>query len=111
MRAAQPPTMRNGCWDSTPHGSSATWGGSRRSRHGWPGARRWAAAGSSRSTAVPAASRRSLAGTGAPRYRRTAIGPVPEEEMVVPEEPDTLYQEMTEAATALLEGRPRTRRE
>jgi len=45
------------------------------------------------------------AGTGAPKYRRTVIGPVPEEEMEIPEEPDALYQEMTEAATALLESR------
>jgi len=46
------------------------------------------------------------AGTGAPRYRRTKIDPVPEEEMEVVEAPDALYQEMTEAATALLETRP-----
>jgi len=45
------------------------------------------------------------AGTGAPKYRRTVIGPVPEEEMEIPEEPDALYAEMTEAATALLESR------
>jgi DNA-directed RNA polymerase subunit beta' len=44
------------------------------------------------------------AGTGAPRYRRTIIDPVPEEEMEPREEPDNLYREMTEAATALMEG-------
>jgi DNA-directed RNA polymerase subunit beta' len=46
------------------------------------------------------------AGTGAPRYRRTVIEPVPEDEMEPQEEVDALYQEMTEAATALLETRP-----
>jgi DNA-directed RNA polymerase subunit beta' len=51
------------------------------------------------------------AGTGAPRYRRTVVEPVPQEELAVQEEPDSLYQEMTEAATALLEsqlGKPRS---
>ena len=46
------------------------------------------------------------AGTGAPRYRRTIIDPVPEEEMEPRVEPDNLYREMTEAATALLEAKP-----
>ena len=44
------------------------------------------------------------AGTGTSRYRRTVIDPVPEDEMVVPDEGDSLYQEMTEAAAALLES-------
>ena len=44
------------------------------------------------------------AGTGAPKYRRTVIEPVPEEEMEPQEEADALYQEMTEAAAALLEA-------
>jgi DNA-directed RNA polymerase subunit beta' len=48
------------------------------------------------------------AGTGAPRYRRTVIDPVPEEEMEPREEADGLYREMTEAATALLEAKPET---
>jgi len=43
------------------------------------------------------------AGTGTPRYRRTIIDPVPEDEMEeLPEEGD-LYQEMSEAATVLLD--------
>ncbi len=42
------------------------------------------------------------AGTGAPRYRRTIIDAVPEDEMEPREEPDNLYREMTEAATALI---------
>jgi DNA-directed RNA polymerase subunit beta' len=42
------------------------------------------------------------AGTGAPRYRRTVIEPVPEEEMQPPPEAENLYDEMTEAATALM---------
>jgi DNA-directed RNA polymerase subunit beta' len=46
------------------------------------------------------------AGTGAPRYRRTIIDPVPEDEMEPREEPDNLYREMTEAATALMEAKP-----
>jgi len=45
------------------------------------------------------------AGTGAPRYRRTVVDPVPEEEMEPREEPDSLYREMTEAATALIEAK------
>jgi DNA-directed RNA polymerase subunit beta' len=45
------------------------------------------------------------AGTGSPRYRRTIIDPVPEEEMEPREEPDSLYREMTEAATALIEAK------
>jgi DNA-directed RNA polymerase subunit beta' len=44
------------------------------------------------------------AGTGAPKYRRTAIDPVPEDEMREPEDDESLYQEMTEAAAALLEA-------
>ncbi len=44
------------------------------------------------------------AGTGAPKYRRTVIEPVPEDEMEPKEEADALYQEMTEAAAALLEA-------
>jgi DNA-directed RNA polymerase subunit beta' len=48
------------------------------------------------------------AGTGSPRYRRTIIDPVPEEEMEPREEPDNLYREMTEAATALMEAKPET---
>ncbi len=43
------------------------------------------------------------AGTGAPRYRRTVIEPVPEDELEVPDEPENLYQEMTEAASAFIE--------
>ncbi len=43
------------------------------------------------------------AGTGTPRYRRTIIDPVPEEEMEeVPDEGD-IYQEMSEAAAVLLD--------
>ena len=45
------------------------------------------------------------AGTGAPRYRRTVIDPVPEDEIEPAEEVDDLYQEMTEAATALIEAK------
>ena len=45
------------------------------------------------------------AGTGAPRYRRTIIDPVPEDELEPQEEVDNLYQEMTEAATALIEAK------
>ncbi len=45
------------------------------------------------------------AGTGAPRYRRTIIDAVPEDEMEPREEPDNLYREMTEAASALLEAK------
>ena len=45
------------------------------------------------------------AGTGAPRYRRTVIDPVPEEELELAEEADNLYQEMTEAAAALIEAK------
>ena len=45
------------------------------------------------------------AGTGAPRYRRTIIDGVPEDEMEPREEPDNLYREMTEAATALIEAK------
>jgi DNA-directed RNA polymerase subunit beta' len=48
------------------------------------------------------------AGTGSPRYRRTIIDPVPEEEMEPREEPDNLYREMTEAATALMDAKPET---
>jgi len=44
------------------------------------------------------------AGSGASRYRRTVIDPVPEDEMEPQPEPDNLYQEMTEAATALIEA-------
>ncbi len=43
------------------------------------------------------------AGTGTPRYRRTVIEPVPEDEMIPPAEEENLYQEMTEAASALLD--------
>ena len=46
------------------------------------------------------------AGTGAPRYRRTIIDAVPEDEMEPREEPENLYREMTEAATALMEAKP-----
>ena len=45
------------------------------------------------------------AGTGSPRYRRTIIDPVPEDELEPREEPDSLYREMTEAATALIEAK------
>jgi DNA-directed RNA polymerase subunit beta' len=48
------------------------------------------------------------AGTGAPRYRRTIIDAVPEDEMEPRQEPDNLYREMTEAATALMEAKPDT---
>jgi DNA-directed RNA polymerase subunit beta' len=44
------------------------------------------------------------AGTGAPRYRRTVIEPVPEGEFEPPEDADSLYQEMSEAAAALIES-------
>ncbi len=44
------------------------------------------------------------AGTGTPKYRRTVIDPVPEEELEVYETEPDLYQEMTEAAQGLLEG-------
>jgi DNA-directed RNA polymerase subunit beta' len=44
------------------------------------------------------------AGTGAPKYRRTVIEPVPEEELIPPDDADALYQEMTEAAAALIEA-------
>ena len=47
------------------------------------------------------------AGTGAPRYRRTIIDAVPEEEMEPREEPNNLYREMTEAATALIDAKPK----
>ncbi|MCP4897106.1 MAG: DNA-directed RNA polymerase subunit beta' [bacterium] len=43
------------------------------------------------------------AGTGSGRYRRTVIEPVPEEELEPVEEIDNLYQEMTDAASVLLE--------
>jgi len=43
------------------------------------------------------------AGTGASRYRRTVIDPVPEDEIEVEQEPDNLYQEMTEAASAFID--------
>ena len=45
------------------------------------------------------------AGTGAPRYRRTVIDPVPEDELEVLEEAENLYQEMTDAAAALIEAK------
>ena len=45
------------------------------------------------------------AGTGAPQYRRTLVDAVPEEEMEPRQEPDDLYREMTEAATALIEAK------
>jgi DNA-directed RNA polymerase subunit beta' len=45
------------------------------------------------------------AGTGAARYRRTLIDPVPDDEFEPVDEPDNLYREMTEAATALIEAR------
>ncbi len=45
------------------------------------------------------------AGTGTPRYRRTVIDAVPEDEMEEPEEAPDIYQEMTEAASALLEAK------
>jgi DNA-directed RNA polymerase subunit beta' len=43
------------------------------------------------------------AGTGASRYRRTVIDPVPEDEIEIEPEPDNLYQEMTEAASAFID--------
>ncbi len=43
------------------------------------------------------------AGTGASRYRRTVIDPVPEDEIEVEAEPDNLYQEMTDAASAFID--------
>ena len=46
------------------------------------------------------------AGTGTPRYRRTIIDPVPEEEMEVEEEHDDLYREMSDAAAVILEAKP-----
>jgi DNA-directed RNA polymerase subunit beta' len=48
------------------------------------------------------------AGTGASRYRRTIIDAVPEDEMEPRVEPDNLYREMTEAATALMDAKPDT---
>jgi DNA-directed RNA polymerase subunit beta' len=45
------------------------------------------------------------AGTGTPRYRRTIIDPVPDEEMEIEETEPDLYQEMTEAAQNLLDGK------
>ncbi len=45
------------------------------------------------------------AGTGSSRYRRTLIDPVPEDELEPREEADSLYREMTEAATALMEAK------
>ncbi|RLE32231.1 MAG: hypothetical protein DRJ61_10055, partial [Acidobacteria bacterium] len=44
------------------------------------------------------------AGTGTPRYRRTIIDEVPEEEMDIQEAEPDLYLEMTEAAQNLLDG-------
>ena len=44
------------------------------------------------------------AGTGAPRYRRTVIAPVADEELQPVEDAESLYQEMTEAAAALIEA-------
>ncbi|MEN8164626.1 MAG: DNA-directed RNA polymerase subunit beta', partial [Acidobacteriota bacterium] len=44
------------------------------------------------------------AGTGTPRYRRTVIDEVPEEEMDIQEAEPDLYMEMTEAAQNLLDG-------
>jgi DNA-directed RNA polymerase subunit beta' len=44
------------------------------------------------------------AGTGAPRYRRTVIEPVGADEIEPQEEAESLYQEMTEAAAALIES-------
>jgi len=49
------------------------------------------------------------AGTGTPRYRRTVIDPVPEEELEPQPEEEDLYREMTEAASALLDSKPETR--
>ncbi|NOZ95646.1 MAG: DNA-directed RNA polymerase subunit beta' [Acidobacteria bacterium] len=46
------------------------------------------------------------AGTGTPRYRRTIIDPVPEEEMEVEEEHDDLYREMSDAAAVILDAKP-----
>jgi len=46
------------------------------------------------------------AGTGTPRYRRTIIDPVPEEEMEVEEEQDDLYREMSDAAAVILDAKP-----
>jgi DNA-directed RNA polymerase subunit beta' len=45
------------------------------------------------------------AGTGTPRYRRTVIDPVPDEELEVVEAEPDLYQEMTEVTANLLENR------
>jgi DNA-directed RNA polymerase subunit beta' len=45
------------------------------------------------------------AGTGTPRYRRTIIDPVPEEELEVQETEPDLYLEMSEATANLLEGK------
>ena len=44
------------------------------------------------------------AGTGAPRYRRTVVEPVPQDEVEVRPEPKSLYPEMAETAVALLEA-------
>jgi DNA-directed RNA polymerase subunit beta' len=48
------------------------------------------------------------AGTGAPRYRRTVIEPAAAEELEQQDDADVLYQEMTEAAAALMETKPET---
>ncbi len=45
------------------------------------------------------------AGTGAARYRRTVIEPAAAEELEQQDDADVLYQEMTEAAAALMEGK------
>ncbi len=45
------------------------------------------------------------AGTGTPRYRRTIIDPVPEEEMEIPEE-ETPFGEYPEAASVILDAKP-----
>jgi DNA-directed RNA polymerase subunit beta' len=44
------------------------------------------------------------AGTGAPRYRRTVIEPAAADELEPQDDADVLYQEMTEAAAALIES-------
>ncbi len=49
------------------------------------------------------------AGTGTPRYRRTVIDPIPEEELRSEPEEDDLYREMTEAAAAMLAPKPEDR--
>jgi len=51
------------------------------------------------------------AGTGTPRYRRTTIEPVPEEEMAQQEDEPDIYSEMSEAAASIFEKRAQPKQE